>query len=92
MPFTNQFLKKDRALSLLYRAEMNKYFKFSMDCLDKEEFNKSEMHFNHLLSLRRELVRMHRDKIAVDAAQAGLNYIERRQMSDQALKIRKDWF
>ncbi|SFL39546.1 hypothetical protein SAMN04487943_101336 [Gracilibacillus orientalis] len=88
MPFTDQFLKKDRALSLLYRAEMDKYFKLSMECLDKGEFTKSEMHFNHLQSLRRELIRMHRDKMAVDAAQDGLY----RQLSDRELNARRNWF
>lgn len=92
MPFSDQFLKKDKPIALKYRAEMNKYFDLSMACLDKGEFKKSDMHFNHFISLRKELVRMHRDKIAVEAAQAALNYIERRQMSDQAVKMRKEWF
>jgi hypothetical protein len=81
MPFSDHFLKKDKSIALKYRAEMQKYFDLSMSCLDKGEFKKSEMHFNHFLSLRREIVRMHNEKLTVESG----------ELSDQAMKTRYNW-
>jgi hypothetical protein len=84
MAFTDSYLKKDKQIALHHRAEMDKYYRLFMVCLDKGEFKKSEIHFEHFIALKRELDRMNREKIAVENAT--------RELTDRNIMLRKDWF
>ena len=84
MSFTKTFNEKDKQLALNHRSEMSKYYRLFMHCLDKGELKKSEMYFNHFLSLKREIDRMQKEKQVVDQG-----YFE---LSDREIRKRRDWF
>ncbi|MFC4387491.1 hypothetical protein ACFOZ1_06650 [Gracilibacillus marinus] len=84
MAFTDAYTAKDKQIALHHKAEMHKYYRLFMGCLENGEFKESEIYFEHFLDLKRELNRMQREKETVDNAN--------RDLTNKQVLARKDWF
>lgn len=92
MKLSDFFSKADHQRAAQLIVQQDRYLNLAKIELDKGNFEKSALFSNHATAITTELARMNNSKILTDEAVNVLEQIKQRELTDQMLRRRKDWF